>query len=796
MSLTTPITIAGLTLSPLVAGAILLGLIVIACSVTGYVRRRIRFKLERQYSLAHTAWENMIRATSNVDQSLRSDRSGLVNGRTAFTGASKDTLDAARKDWSLWSAQRVVAESTIKEAEALRKRFSERKWWQLSHKPLKTAIHKLTDGQLTVDSTCLSGGALSELAGLAPPATQTGTQLSAELESKGAQGRSTLERIQGAIRNAQSADKRVRDTVTGQNPDNIIALKNRVGATQELPFAPYEAAFGEVNASLEAFCVQATGDPLTDYSNAERALVAKITALRNSLLKALELFKSLLSYRESVRVQAQRVESLRRKPLNAGYPDALGADAELQYFRFAEDDDELNKQLDAASAKSEQLTTQLHAGEAGAFERTLPAAERAVREAKRIVDEVLAAKQAVDDQMNAILDNSTQADLRADSADSDAVSALYTAQKWRAAQVSVAALFDLHKQRLDARAAVADLLQKQASNLLLLTRLSHIFSPATDEFSASIDAESARLKETSQLGRTDWHSLMRQVATVLESVCGPQETSLAEIIKRETSQYEHAQQLVRSLVNKLDDLLAKSGDNWGGAEAAEVLANTQPAVKQVEEQADVRKQDWVKLQFQAEGVDLQLKPAADLIGRELAADGKAFSLLTQLEADIAACQNMSYRRNVNGVAYGYGLYCHAAPALQLLETAYAAYQQRQYAEAQLEADKAQLVLFDSHLDTWWLCLQMMSMSADPAARQFAHQQGYSDYGMDLWKNLRSAETAAPIGSAVPAVTASQRYNLPLALDANATAAMVARENALASPGDSPTVADYELRHAG
>jgi hypothetical protein len=779
-----------------VAGAILLGLIVIACSITGYVRRRIRYQLESRYSSAHTAWTNMIRATSNVEQSLRSDRSGLVNGRTVFTGASKDTLDAARRDWSFWSAQRAVAESTIKEAEDLRKRFSERKWWQLSHKPLKSAIRKLTDGHITVDSTCLSGGALSELAGLAPSATQTGTQLSAELETKGAQCRSTLERIQGAIRSAQSAEKRVRDTVTGQAPDNVVALKNRLGATQELPFDPYEAAFGEVNSSLETFCAQATGDPLTDFNGAERAVAAKINALRNSLLKALELFKSLLSYRESVRVQAQRVESLRRKPLNAGYPDALGADAELQYFRFAEDDDELNKQLDAASAKSEQLTTQLHAGEAGAFERTLPAAERAVREAKRIVDEVLAAKQAVDDQMNAILDNSTQADLRADSADSDAISALYTAQKWRAAQVSVAALFDLHKQRLDARAAVADLLQKQASNVLLLTRLSHIFSPATDEFSASIDAESARLKETSQLGRTDWHSLMRQVATVLESVCGPQETSLAEVIKRETSQYEHAQQLVRSLVNKLDDLLAKSGDNWGGAEAAEVLANTQPAVKQVEEQADVRKQDWVKLQFQAEGVDLQLKPAADLIGRELAADGKAFSLLTQLEADIAACQNMSYRRNVNGVAYGYGLYCHAAPALQLLETAYAAYQQRQYAEAQLEADKAQLVLFDSHLDTWWLCLQMMSMSADPAARQFAHQQGYSDYGMDLWKNLRTAETAAPIGSAVPAVTASQRYSLPLALDANATAAMAARDNALASPGDSPTVADYELRHAG
>ncbi len=795
MSLTTPITIAGLTLSPLVAGAILLGLIVIACSVTGYVRRRIRFQLERQYSTAHSAWTNMIRATSNVDQSLRSDRHGLVNGRTVFTGASKDTLDTARKDWAFWSAQRVVAESTIKEAEDLRKRFAERKWWQLSHKPLKTAIHKLTDGQLTVDSNCLAGGALKELAGLAPAATQTGTQLSSELETKGAQGRSTLERIQSAIRSAQTAERRVRDTVSGQATDNIVALKNRVAATQELPFAPYDAAFGDVNANLEAFSAQVIGDPLTDFSRAEASVSAKITALRNTLLKALDLFKSLLAFRQSLLVQSERVAGLRRKPLNSGYPDAIDFAAEPQFFRFAEDDEQLDLQLQAASTNSEKLTAHLHAGEAGAFERTLPAAERAVREAKRIVDLVLAAKQAVDEQMNAILDNSTKADLDADRADSDAIGVLYTAQKWRAAQVSVAALFALHQQRVEARAAVADLLQKQAANVLLLTRLSHIFSPATDEFSATIDAESSRIKETSQLGRTDWQSLMKQIAVLLDQVCGQTEESLAERIKLEQSQYERAQQLVRSLVNKLDDLLAKSGDNWGGADAAEMLANTSPAVKEVEAQAEVRKQDWVKLQFKAVGVDLQLKPAADLIAQELAVDAKSLSLLTQLEADIAACQNTSYRRVVNGVAYGYGLYCHTTPALHLLETAYAAYQQRQYTEAQRDADKAQVVLFDSHLDTWWLCLQMMSMSADANARQFARQQGYSDYGMENWKNMRIAETAAPIGSTLPVGSASQRYNVPLSLDANATATGVASGNALASPGDSPTVADYELRHA-
>lgn len=795
MSLTTPIEIAGLTLSPLIAGAILLGLIVIACSVTGYVRRRIRFTLEAKYSTAYTAWSNLIRATSNVDQALRADRFELVSGRRTFTGASKDTLDAARKDWSFWSAQRVVAEVTLKEAEELRTRFRNRKWWQLSHKPLKKAIHKLTDDQLTIDSTRLSLGELKELAGLAPSSTQTGTQLSSELEAKGAQGRSTLERIQGAIRRASEADKRVRDIVTGQIPDNVTALKNRLAATQELPFAPYEVSFADVTSSLEAFSTQVKGDPLTEFSGAEASLKSKISTLRSALLKALELYKSLLAYRQNFRVLSEKVAELRRTPLKPGYPDAIADEATPEFFRFAEDDVELDQNLNSASAKSGTLTEHLCKGEAAAFERVLPSAEKAVREAKRIVDSVLAAKQAVDEEMNAILDNSTKADLEADAADSEAVSVLYTAQKWREARVSVSALFGLHQQRIEARSAVSNLLTKQAANELLLNRLSHIFSPSVDEFSATLAEEANRIKETSQLGRTDWQSLMAQIATVLEQVCGADDTSLAERIKLQTSQYEQAQQYVRSLVNKLDDLLAKSGDNWGGAEAAEMLASMVPAVKEVEVQADVRKQDWVKLQVQTVGVKLKLEPAENLIGRELAVDGKAFSALTRLEADIAACQNMSYRRVVNGVSYGYGIYCHTQPALRLLESAYAAYQQRHYDEAQRDADKAQVVLFDAHLESWWLCLQMMSMSSDSAARQFAQQHGYFDYGLDIWKNLRIAETAAPIGSTVPVVTASQRYNLPLPLDANATVGKAASEVALALPGDSPTVADYEIRHA-
>ena len=793
MSFTDPVTIAGLTLSPLVAGAILLGVIVIACSITGYLRRRSRFNLEQRYSTLNTTWTNMIRATSNVDQALRSDRFGLVNCQAVFTGRSKDEIDEARKSWSYWSAQRVVAERTLKEAEELRTRFRARRWWQLSHKPLKTAIHKLTDTPLTIDSNCLSGGSLTNLAGLAPVSTINGTELSKDLEIVGSRNRSALERIQQHIRNAQAADKRVRDTVTGSAEDNLVALKNRLAATQELPFTPYEAKFGEVNASLDGFATQLKGDPLTDYASAENNLRTKITTLRNALLKALELFKELQSYRRRLVIQTARVDELRRTPLKPGYPDAIDSEVEAELFRFAEDDVELDAQLSSASADAERLTAHLCQGEAADFERVLPQAERFLSEAKRIVDEVVAAKKAVDDEMNAILDNSTKADLEADAADSQSISLLYAAQKWRAARVSVSALYGLHLQRVETRAAVDNLLQQQAVNELKLTRLSHIFSPGVDEFSATIAQEASRIKQTSQLGRTDWGSLMAQVAIVLDQVCGESDASLSKRIALEMLNNEKALAAVHLLTDKLGELQAKSGDGWGGAEAADLLANTAPSVKAVEEQSEVRKQDWVKLHLQAIGVREELRAAENLIATELRIDDEAFATLTRLEADIAACQNMAYKRDINGVDYGVGIYCHTTPAVKLLETAYAAYQQRHYLDAKSDADKGYVALLEEHLRSWWFCLQMMSMSGEAGARQYAHQNGYVDCGFEHWKLGRLAETAAPLGSNVPLAPASQRYNLPASLGAQGNKA--AREAASELPGDTPSVTDYERRYA-
>jgi len=798
MSFTTPIVIAGHTFSPLIAGLIVLCTLMLIGSVTGYLRRRLRYNLEARYHAALATWTTEFSATAAVDQALRNDRYGLVNGQRSFTGASKDKLDSARKDWSSWSAQRFVAERTKKEAEELFAKFENRKWWQISHKPLKTAIHKLTDRDVEVDSSCLSGSALPNLAGLAPTATIKGEQLIADMQSAGANVRSVLEQIQSAVKRAADSESRFRETVSGSAKDSLSDLKTRLAATKELPFDPYDARFTDINQQLGQFSTQANGDPLTDYSSLEASLRGKVTRLRDDLNKALELFKALLAYRKSLFIQSEKVAEQRRTPLRPGFPDAIIEDASAQTgsmmtFRFAEDDEQLDRLLQSAATASTNLTELLVAGKAGDFQRVLPTAQADVAGAAAIVEEVLAAKAFVDTEMSTIVFASTRADLEADLEDTTAICTLYTAQKWRAARVSAAVLLALHKQRVNARAAVDDMQSKLAESQNALDRRPFIFSPGVDSFCVDVQTESRRLKEVSQLGRTDWQSLVEQISSLVLEICGETPSSLAQRIQQETREYDQALTSVRALGDKLADLKAKSGDRWGGAQAAEMLAGNVPSVTGVMTQCEVAKQNWTALHQQAVQVLEQLKPAEALISNELAGDARVFELLTQVEADIEGCQATSYRREVNGVDYGAGIHCNTTAARQLFQAAYEAYQSRHYEETHRDADLAVAVLLRAHLESWWLCLQMMSMSDDFAARQFALQQGYVDYGFDYWMRCRVTESAQPIGGKPAAVTV--RYSVPSAFGAATNKAKAAHAVSFGLPGDSPALTDYERSYA-
>ena len=800
MSFTTPIEIAGLTLSPLMLSVILACTIVIIGSITGYVRRRIRFKLEGLYSTKLNSWNGAISATSPQDKALRGDLYGLVNGQTVFTGASKDTLDAARKDWALWSAKRATAERTLKEAQELKTRFDKRRWWQLSHKPLRTALHKLTDRDSQVEGAILSGTTLAPLSDLVVSATVAGEKLVAEVQADAGKTAAELMRIQIAVQKATEANKRFTASITGK--DGLQGLQDSLARTRELPFDPYIERFSEIEALHKQFAAASKGDPLTDYLLAESVLKAKVSVLYSALVKVLDLFAQLSTYRAGLQLQTRKVGDLTGKPLWSGFPGAFVSAAAAApegklLFAFTEDKDELDSQLETAAELERELKAALVAGNAPEFERILPKAQKAVKQATKIVDDVIGAKTYVDNEMTTIIKESTEADLEADHEDTAEIRLLYTAQKWRAASNAVVLLRDLHWQRVTTRAAVADMQTKLSGNQAALAAKPYIFSAVVDEFCADIADESQRIRRTAAFGRTDWKALSEDVVALVEQICGESPSSLTKRIAQETHDYDLAQVSLHALTDKLADLQAKSGDRWGGAAAAEMLAETAPSVEAVAKQAEEEKQPWMALHISASGVMERLKPAEYLIADDLDKDAREFKVIRELESEIAACHTTPYVRELNGVEYGSGIYCNVAPAARLLQSAYASYQARRYDDSKRDAALALDVLFKAHLESWWLCLQMMSMSDDFGARQFALQQGYTDYGFEFWMAKRIAESVAPItanANALPKQVVA-KYSLPHAFGATAKKAKAAHAVSFLLPGDAPAIRDYERSYA-
>lgn len=800
MSLT-PITIAGLTFSPVVAGAILLCLVLIIGSTTWYWRHKSRMSLQSRYASANSTWTQALTNAAALELLLTGDRYGLVNGQRMLKGASKEALDAARIEWSLWAAQRVVAERTLKSADELNTRFKQRRWWQLSHKSLKAAIGKLTDKEVEVDSSENAAGSLTLLSGLAPKATFTGSKLIADLENNISRVRAELQRIQFAYVRASDADKRLRESISGYTSasESISVLRTRLAETRELPFEPYQERLDEVDGLYSAFASAALEDPLTSFDTVEHALTRKVTTLRNELNRALALYKALRTYRSSVHKQSERVAEWRRTPLKSGFPGALvtskkrSKQSEDVTFCFAEDDDELNKQLNSAAALSDSLTAFLVAGNVDDFERTLPGAKNAVAAADKIVDEVVQAKQTIDTTMTSLIHQSTQIDIAADAEDTAVICNLYTAQQWRAAAVAVNVLSELHLQRMTTRANVREMLSKLEMSEAALERTPHIFSTTVDEFSADLRVEANHLDRAAQFGRNDWKDLQEQVATLLAHICAEVEASLASRIARESADHAQAIASVASLSEKLADLLEKSGDRWGGSEAAGILSIMAPSVEEVVQQSHVEKQQWTGLHNQATGVMQSLQPAEKLIDSDLLVDAQALEFLAKLKSDIEACSAASYKREVYGADYGAGIYCNILPTACYFRAANVAYGQRRYEQMRQEGANALNALLQAHLESWWLCLQMMSLSEDASTRLYAMQHGYSDYGFEEWKIKRIAETAAPFGSNTSVTTVADCFNVPNAFASKK--AKGARATMSVQAGDAPAVKDYERHYA-
>lgn len=740
-------------------------------------RARTRRKLEATYQALASQWDWVLRSTEDGYRQMLNDSLGIVKSSPPFEGQSKAELEKAQELWAFWLAHRQAALKMKQEAQALYEHHCNRRWWQFSQYAINMANKKLGNDEVVVDTNALSD-TFKHLAGRGQPTTRTVTSASLPqvINNDWNKAKAELKRFGDAIQSAKTANGAVQQQLTGKpsaEPNSLHSWKVQV-ESRGLPLTPYQAALDELDSLAASFAQTVLPNPLSDFRAAQQTLDRKIAQLRSDFRRAATLSDEFAQLRSRYDFVVTRVSKLRSTPVKCAIPigqDNWGASGEECYTLAEQNPDSA---LAQASQLIERLNAALLGGQLDSFVSLQPDAGLRIESANTAVDESLESQQGVDKLMSAITVESTQADIEADVTERTTVQQLYGQQKWSEALAGARALNQLHEQRKEGRTAVGVLIEPLTQIGSQLQSEKDIVSIAIDEQYLGLAQEGARLQQESAKGRAEWALLRQGAASVLERLTGSAD-SLASRIKAELEAYRAAAAAMNVLEQQLAQLKLNVSAKWGGEEAAAKLAEVEPAVTGALLERSKPKQVWPLVQRLAEESLATLAPAQELVKTALGRDQTFLMQLTSCETELEACHKGAYTRTICGEEFGRGIYCPTASPARHLTTARELYELRQYEGMAQAVELARNELCEAHLECWWLCLQTMSMSDDPCARQFAWQNGYADGAFDDW--MKSRLSISRNGSL---------YNLPAVSCAKHSKA--AEKKAVI---DLPSIRDYE-----
>lgn len=783
-------------------------IILAACALLLGVGSAVAYRLrsgssrEANYRVTQTHWIVAMAGTQRLYGLLANDPDGFVKRLPPFQGLSKSEYETASLTWADWLALRSSAEQLLNESQQLFEQHRQRKWWQLlSFAALQNAHNKLTEGTVVVDPGELSNKGFLRLASFGrasslPPGSIIDKQRSDSVEVE-----RQFVRFSTAIQAATAAEQAIRQELTGepgQKPDTLYSFRTTL-SNRNLPLTPYETRLNELDTLAEEFYKLVRPDPLSDYSAPQTALRRKIGMLKHDMRKAVDQLANLDALRARFQSCVNRVSEVRSRKVveNAEQPPAVyawiqclekhelpvpAADATI---KLAEQEVSPDQYLAEANNLIVQLEQLLFGGRLIKFGRVLNDANQALDASVAAVNKQLSDKKWTDDVMDAIVRESTETDIAVDREEHHAVCGCYLQQRWSLARQAAQVLKGWHDQRQKTRQA-ADKLNEPLSLLAAkLQQYNAVISAALDAEFVALEQDTRALQQETGVGRTDWNALVARIGNATESLVGSGHGSFLSRLERQVTAHQGTCQALATLRERLDDLQTKLKDGWGGAEAVSGLTTVEPAVAALEARycsagnnawSLKPKQDWRTVTQAIEEVLSALSPVQQLVEQHIALDRSFLEQLQGFETELNACRKETYVRTICGEEFGSGIYCPTQALVQLFEVATDRYQKRQYDQMLQQVTSAREELCQLHLECWWLCLQLMSLSEDPCARQFAWQQGYADGRFEAWVNERRREGAL--------------YNPPEIHCARHATRKIKGKKEL---GDAPPTRDYEGR---
>ena len=345
------------------------------------------------------------------------DSCGINNSERKFEGLSLGQHNIARSSWNQFNLTFAFALSKEELAKELKKQYLQKSWWQQRPKLIKNAIKELCEG---------------ECEGLV-------ARIEAEAEVAG----KYLLIFSTALKTNDQNLRLLKTQVEGEKESLLTILQAVQSFGQVHP--RYHSGVNELQLVLATLQLSLQLDPLNQQTEAVKVLRKKICKQASLLRRAVMMHKGLDTLRSQIDQLRLQIESLRQKRLSSPLTKA-------RYFKTGYTLDEpgfvVQDLVDECDRLLEAMDKALFSRRLYSFGQAHKACSTLTVQANLLLQEILADKSFVDEQMKAIKGESSAEDRRADKTQRARICRLYRAQRWHAAMLEVKQLLLVHNVRV------------------------------------------------------------------------------------------------------------------------------------------------------------------------------------------------------------------------------------------------------------------------------------------------------------------------------------------------------------
>lgn len=681
--------------------AILLGVasVIVLLGLLYAARHYYIQKYRQRYRDCHGALRNLLQCTENTIARLQADAHLLVKGdETRFANVSAEQHKAARQTWLDFLDVYHSACERKSQAEDAFKLISSRPVALQHYRNLKKAIALLT-----------------------APVSRSGESLVASSIAAAA----ALQRFEDAF---AANSQKLSDLKQGRDKLGLALAET---SKLDLQHPSYRANFDKINRLIGELEAGYLSDPLESQAKAVRYLEAKQRVLDKVLTVAIELHAAVSSEMARASLLHDRIGVLKSTPLASCLQ-------ELPAFTSGHSFDEAGYVLQDSLNELARLLVSMQTALKGrrnlSFRQGLVSYTAQLKQTEKLIDTVLADKEAVDSAINFVYtENSTDNDIAADSHARASIAASYKAQRFHEARQAAEVLRQEHEVRCQSREEIGKVALPLETVVQLLHSNKDVVSRGLDRKFQLLVSELGELGNKAQEGKADWPVLIAQSVDLIKRLAGENGDSIFEQATAEIAAYVSAKEMVAVLEEQfsfLNEHLA-----WAGL--AEASANQMAEASYVVASLAVGKQDWHALRSRAEAANAALLEVRALLDPILAEHEIHRQHLATFQHQIEACAApKAYSREICGTTFGASLICQVAEANAYLPGLIALLKQRDYAALGTGLGEALAILKRENLETWWYCLQLMANSGTPCAMSFALKAGYSVGEFDAWLQER------------------------------------------------------------